>query len=127
MIAIGVDIVQIERFNKSLEANEKFANKILTQSELDVFKSRTIKNVKNGQHYLAKRFAAKEAVSKALGTGIAKGVTFKDIEILNDEFGAPYVTLFDQALKVFESKKAETILISISDEVEFAVAYVTLS
>jgi len=126
MIGVGVDIVQIERFNKSNEHNTKFANRILTPLELGVFKARSGKNSENGKRYLAKRFAAKEAVSKALGTGIAKGVSFQDIEILNDKLGAPYVSLFKEALVIFNQKNAHKILISISDETDFAIAYVTL-
>ncbi|MCJ8312700.1 MAG: holo-ACP synthase [Saccharospirillaceae bacterium] len=126
MIAIGVDIVQVERFNKSVAQNTKFAKRILTPLELEVFTTRSDKNIDNGRRYLAKRFAAKEAVSKALGTGIAKGVSFQDIEVLNDGLGAPFVSLFNKALSIYKQKNAQQILISISDEKDFVIAYVTL-
>jgi len=127
MIGIGVDIVQIERFNKSIEQNTKLAQRVLTKSEFSVFIERSKKNIDNAKRYLAKRFAAKEAVSKALGTGIAKGVSFQDIEILNNELGAPYVVLYKEALSIFNNNNAQKILISISDEQDYAIAYVTLS
>ena len=78
----------------------------------------------------AKRFAAKEAFSKALGTGISNGISFNEIIILNKKSGKPYITLSGQTKKVIDSKfkkKKIKIFLSLSDETKYAVAFVTIS
>ncbi|BCE01720.1 holo-ACP synthase [Marinicellulosiphila megalodicopiae] len=126
MKGIGVDIVQMTRFQKEEKQTQKLANRILTPNELEMFGKKKEKNLQLAQRYLAKRFAAKEAASKALGTGIAKGVTFQDFEVSNDEFGAPHMTFTGQALMSFNKKGCREINISISDEKDFAVAFVVI-
>ncbi|HAG52543.1 MAG TPA: holo-ACP synthase [Alphaproteobacteria bacterium] len=113
IIGIGTDICEINR----IQPGEGFANKILSESEQEVLKAK-----KNKQVYLAKRFAAKEAISKAFGCGIGSKLSFKDISILNNEAGAPYVEISETA----KSKLVDfsSIHISISDEKNYAIAYV---
>ena len=89
IFGIGTDIVNIKRMEKSLKKKGfKFKNRIFSQSEIDY-----CENKKNSFSFYAKRYAAKEALSKALGTGIRKEVAFKNIEISNNSFGKPYIKL----------------------------------
>lgn len=110
ILGIGTDICDINR----IKPGQGFADKILCEDELKVF---TIK--KNKQAYLAKRFAAKEAVAKAFGCGIGAKLSFKDICILNNDLGAPYVKL----LNTTKLPKFSKIHISLSDEKNYAIAY----
>ena len=87
IFGIGTDIVEVERIRK-LDSLEKFADKILSLNELEVFKSQIDEKKVT---FLAKQFAAKEAVSKALGTGIGKDIRFNQIEILRNSDGKPYL------------------------------------
>lgn len=102
---IGTDIVEISRIQKM--DLEKFATKILTKSE-------TINHQPLTSNYLAKRFAAKEAIAKAYGTGIGSALSFQDIEISNDENGKPLAKIKRQNLKIH---------LSIADEKTHAVAF----
>jgi len=115
IIGIGTDICEINR----IKPGEGFANKVLSESELEVLKIK-----KNKQVYLAKRFAAKEAISKAFGCGIGSKLSFKDISVLNNESGSPYVEISELA----KAKLANfsSIHISISDEKNYAIAYVVV-
>ena len=89
IFGIGTDIVNIKRMEKTLrENNVSFKNKIFSRKEIIYCEKK-----KKPSSYYAKRFAAKEALSKALGTGIRKGINFKDIEISNDNFGKPSIIL----------------------------------
>ena len=120
IVGTGIDIVRVERIENSLSRwGEKFAVKILTSDELDRFGS-----IDSGQAgYLARQFAAKEAVSKALGTGMGAGIHFSQIEIDRKPSGAPIVRLQGKA---FERSEYLSVLhwhVSISDEKEFVVAF----
>ena len=89
IFGIGTDIVNIKRMEKIfIKKNNNFKNRIFSKREILY-----CENKKKSYSYYAKRFAAKEALSKALGTGIRKGINFKDIEILNDKMGKPYINL----------------------------------
>ena len=86
--------------------------------------------MKNPLNCYAKRFAAKEAFSKALGTGISKGISFNEIVILNEKNGKPFIKLLSDTKKIVEkklNKKKYKISLSISDEEKYAVAFVTIS
>lgn len=87
IIGIGVDIIEIERVRQAIQNNKNFLSKLFTERELDYFINRNMNS-----EVIAGNFAAKEAVSKALGTGI-RGFSFKDIEILRNELGKPEVIL----------------------------------
>ncbi len=122
IVGLGTDIVEIARVEKALSrTGEAFARRILTPEEMERFCS-----TKQPGRFLAKRFAAKEAASKALGTGIALGVTFHDFSIFNDEHGAPVLSLSNRALEIANSKLVQHIHLSISDERHYAVATVLL-
>ncbi|MDP5110091.1 MAG: holo-ACP synthase [Rickettsiaceae bacterium] len=122
IIGIGTDVVQIDRIEKIYD---KYKNNFLAKNfhpkECEYFF--TLKAPKTIS-YLAKRFAGKEAIVKAFGSGIGSNFAFKDIAILNDEFGAPYVEIFRNNNKVFIDKK---IHISLSDDYPIAVAFAVIS
>lgn len=123
MIAgVGVDLVEITRIRHSLERfGERFARKILSSDELVRFADRPDQSA-----WLAKRFAAKEAVAKALGTGMRAGVHFCQIEVSSKRSGAPVVTLSGAAEARANKLEVTNIHISISDEREHAIAFVVL-
>lgn len=116
---IGTDIIEIERVEKALK-NKKFVNKIFNESEMKDDYGDFLK-----AHSLAGKFCAKEAVSKALGTGI-RGFSFKDIEILTDSLGKPYVILKNNAEITAAEFGNYCISISISHSRVNAVAIATL-
>ena len=116
IFGIGIDIVEIQRIKETYSRyGERFARKILSNSEL-----RNFYNNKNKISFLAKRFAAKEAVGKALGVGIKNGSILKNIEIKNDLNGKPFVNI-NNTKKLNMTEKKE-IHISLSDEKKYAVA-----
>ena len=122
VIAIGTDIVEIARIAEVLERQgERFIDRILTVSE------KTLYNQSKSVSFVAKRFAAKEAVAKALGTGIGRGVSFKDIVISNNAKGAPLVELSNGAADVMRELGGARMLLSISDERHYALAYAVLT
>ena len=110
---IGIDIVELERIKKIYTRQEKFAERILTEKEIAVFHTLT---VERKTEFLAGRFAAKEAFSKALGTGIGGSLSFLDIEIEKDDKGKPYVT----------KPINKGVHLSISHSKEYAVAQVII-
>jgi holo-[acyl-carrier protein] synthase len=113
---IGVDIVEIDRIKKAIEKHRNFINRLYTPLEQSYCLG------KNKPHlHFAVRFAAKEAVLKAFGTGF-RGVSWTDIEIDRDVFGKPEVKLSGNALKVAEEKKINQILISLSFDKKNAIA-----
>ena len=120
---IGVDIISINRIKK-LHKNENFLKRIYSKEEN--FKCNKLINSIN---CYAKRFAAKEAFSKALGTGISKGISFNEIIVLNEKNGTPYITLKGKTKKIIEKKlkKKVKIFLSLSDEKKYAIAFVTIS
>ncbi|MBA5763875.1 holo-ACP synthase [Vibrio sp. 404] len=122
IVGLGTDIAEIERVEKALaRTGVAFANRILTASEMEKFHQ-----TKQQGRFLAKRFAAKEAASKALGTGIAMGVSFHDFTIGNDALGKPTLTLTGKALEIATSLHIANCHISLSDERHYAVATVIL-
>ncbi|MCW8333670.1 holo-ACP synthase [Vibrio sp. SCSIO 43135] len=122
VVGLGTDIAEIERIEKALaRTGEAFARRILTESEMETFTG-----LKQQGRFLAKRFAAKEAASKALGTGIAHGVSFQDFTIANDQNGKPILSLSNKALDIAQGMKVQNIHLTISDERHYAVATVLL-
>ena len=119
IIGVGTDIVEVDRIRKAFSRRpEKFRRKILAAEEIE------ITPVSREIEYLAKRFAAKEAISKVLGTGMQFGVSFGDILILTDlETGQPLVELKGHAKQQASLKGINRILISISDEKDYAMAF----
>jgi len=122
IFGIGVDIVEIDRVASSIERfGQSFAEKILHHNEFERYLELRFK-----ERYLAKRFAAKEAFAKALGTGLVDGVTLPRIEIVNYDSGKPHIVLHEKTKEIFDSLKLHSIHLSISDEKKYAVAQVVL-
>ena len=124
IFGIGTDIVSVDRIKISLK-NKNFINRIFNEKE--ILKCQKINNSIN---CYAKRFAAKEAFSKALGTGISNGINFNEIIILNKKTGKPYISIIGQTKKILKKKfknKNSKISLSLSDEKKYAVAFVTIS
>ena len=126
IFGIGTDIVNIKRMEKSLKRHgNKFKNNIFSENEITYCEKK-----KNSVAFYAKRFAAKEALSKALGTGIRKGIKFKHIEICNDSYGKPSILLkgaVDDYLKKKIKSKKYNIYLSLSDDEPWAQATVIIS
>lgn len=136
IVGIGTDIIEISRISSMSEATrERLAKRVLTPNEYQRFcemkpssgTSSGNNSNDNAARYLAKRWAGKEAAAKALGTGIADGVSFQHIEIRSLESGQPVLELSDRALDVAISHKANHWHISLADEKLYATAFVTLS
>lgn len=122
-ILCGVDIIEIDRLKKAFEmSGDSFRDRVFTKAEVIYCEGK--KAVKFNSY--AARFAAKEAVSKAFGTGISEGIGWKDIEIINDLKGKPHVNLFGAAKDKLMEIGAENISISISHCENYAVAYATI-
>ena len=115
---IGTDILQISRMADALIRTPKLPQRILTAKEYDQFLASP-----EATRFMAKRFAAKEAVVKALGTGIGRGVSWQHITITKDDFGKPLVVLTDGAKARAESLTVTDILLSYSDEKDYVVAF----
>ena len=117
---LGTDIVEISRISAQVKKNyDHLAKNILTDIELTQFYNSNFPD-----RYLAKRFAAKEAAAKALGTGISQGVNFLNFCIINDHFGKPILTLSGKAKEISLEKGIPSFHLSISDEKKYAVATV---
>jgi holo-[acyl-carrier protein] synthase len=119
-IGIGVDIVDNKRIKLSIK-NNRFIDHTFGKDE--ILKSKKILNKTN---YFAKRFAAKEALSKALGTGFRGGLNFKDIQVLNDRLGKPYYVVSSKLKNLIKKNKkinSFNLFLSISDEKEYSVAF----
>ena len=124
LFGVGTDIIQVNRLKKSLN-KKPFLSRIYSQEEI-----LKCKRSKVNSNCFAKRFAAKEAFSKALGTGISKGISFNEILVLNEKSGKPYIKLINKTKKIVErklKKKIYKISLSIADEKDYAVAFVTIS
>ena len=121
---LGTDIVDIRRIRRIVNKYQyRFKKKCFHKSEIE----RSEKKFNSIESY-AKRYAAKEACAKALGTGLARGVYWKDIEIINNKYGKPSINLHKNAKKFLNSnlpKKAK-IEVSLSDEKDFAIANVVI-
>ncbi len=120
---IGTDIVKIKRITRVIKKKTSI-NRLFNINEIK--KCRNIKNVSN---CFAKRFAAKEAFSKALGTGVSRGINFNEIIILNEKNGKPFIRLEGITKKQVDKKikKKYKISLSLTDEDNYAVAFVTIS
>ena len=117
-IGIGVDIVKIDRIARLIQ-DVNFINRVFTKNEV------AWAGQKNKSHYFAKRFAAKEAVVKALGTGFTRGISFKSIEVDNDDYGKPQINLDDNVISILNLRNYD-IQLSLSDEVNYSVAFVLI-
>lgn len=121
---IGTDIIQISRIEAALARHgDRFAEKILGPQELDKYRHRKAKVAARGIRFLATRFAAKEAFSKAIGVGMHMPMTWRAMQTLNAPSGKP-VAVTSGVLREFMDKNGLTAQVSITDEAEYAVAFV---
>ena len=122
-LGIGVDIIDNSRIKRSIN-NKRFLTRVFSNIEIN-----NSKKTNNKTGYFSKRFAAKEAFSKALGTGFRKGLNFNDISIVNDKYGKPSIKLNNKLKKIINRKfktKKINVFLSISDEKKHSIAFVVL-
>jgi len=121
IVGVGVDIIENSRINR-LISNKKFINRVFSKSE--IIKS---KRIKKKSLYFAKRFSAKEAFVKSLGSGLRNGINFNDISIVNDKLGKPSFSV-NKKINMLIKKKHKTnsfnFFLSISDEKKYSIAFV---
>lgn len=122
IFGIGTDVVDINRI-KSMDSLSSFANKILSENEIKVFS-----DLEEGKQaiYLSKQFAGKEAISKAIGTGISGDIKFKEIEILRDERGRPIFNPVENLKEILANLGITKTHVSLSDEKDYAIAFAIL-
>lgn len=119
---IGTDIVDIARMQSNLDKHgDKFARRILTEKEFSEFETKN-----NKAAFLAKRFAAKEATVKAMGTGFSQGISLHHIGVKNDSAGKPILEFIDVAESFLKENNIKESHLSLADERDYAVAFVTL-
>ena len=120
IIGIGVDIIFNQRINKLIK-NKQFLKRVFTIKEI-----LHSKKMLNKTNYFAKRFAAKESLVKAIGSGFRDGINFKDIEITTNKLGKPSY-MINKKIKIFLQKKLNLknfeLFLSISDEKEYSIAF----
>jgi len=122
-VLCGVDIIEIDRIRNSFETcGDSFRDRVFTGNEIEYCESKKLVKFES----YAARFAAKEAVAKAFGTGIGNGIKWRDIEIRNDQQGKPFAVLSERAGEIFEEMNARGISISLSHCKEYAVAYAVI-
>lgn len=121
IIGIGVDMIEVPRIKKAVLNAADFIKKIFDDRELRLSERGMLR-----YEELAGRFAVKEAVLKAIKTGWRRGIQFKEIAVLNEKTGAPYVVLNGKAKEVAESLGVEEIFVSISHTKELAIGMVIL-
>ena len=123
---VGTDICDIRRLQATLERRgERFAEKVLGPTELAVFRARRARIDARGVRYLATRFSAKEAFSKAVGMGMRSPMTWRSCEVLNAASGKPYVQLHG-ALALWFNERQLTAHVSMSDEADYATSFVVV-
>ena len=122
ILGVGIDIIEVARIASSYEKfGERFVNRVLHADEIAYCLSH-----KNPAPFLAVRFAAKEAISKAFGTGIGASLGWQDMEIRRKKSGEPFVVLHGNGKKLFKSRRAKNLLISLSHTVNYAAATAVL-
>jgi holo-[acyl-carrier protein] synthase len=122
ILGTGIDIIEVERIKSSLERfGERFGKRILLPDETAYCLSHT-----NPAPFVAARFAAKEAISKAFGTGIGAQLGWQDMEIAHKESGEPFVILHGKGNELFKSRGAKRLLVSLSHTANYATAMAIL-
>tara|TARA_B100001175_G_C19450912_1_gene611279 strand:- start:647 stop:1027 length:381 start_codon:yes stop_codon:yes gene_type:complete len=119
---IGTDLVEVKRIKEAIERfGDAIAKKILNNAEYSIYSKTKVK-----ENFLAKRFAAKEAFAKALGTGFRGLVTLKSIEVINNSLGKPSIKMNSELQGLVDNLDIKSCHLSISDEKNIAVAFVIL-
>jgi len=123
---VGTDIVEVARIERALQrGGDRFAKKILGDEELRIFFQRRDQAPARGIRYLATRFAAKEAFSKAIGTGVRLPMTLRNMQTLNGEHGRPLVVVSDELADWMSAQNLRA-HVSVSDEVQHVLAFVVV-
>jgi holo-[acyl-carrier protein] synthase len=123
VIAVGTDILQVARIEDVVaRLGDRFVRRILTPQEQSEYHAS-----RQPVRLLAKRFAAKEAIAKSLGTGIGRGVSWQDIQIEHDTHGAPLVRLLGGAQRVALERGGVRVALSMADELDYVVAFAVLA
>ena len=121
VVGLGVDIVEVDRIRKALENQPKMVERVFTEEEAEYCGAR-----KNRYQHFAGRFAAKEAALKALATGLAQGIRWRDVEVSAEPSGQPHIHFHRKAAEVFESLHTGSALLTITHAEAYAVAVVIL-
>jgi holo-[acyl-carrier protein] synthase len=123
---IGTDVCDIRRITSTFERRgERFAQRVLGPAELQVFHARSARVPVRGLRFLATRFAAKEAFSKAIGLGIRSPMTWRSCQILNEASGKPVLRLSGELLSWFDARKLVA-HVTVTDETDYAAAFVVI-
>jgi len=124
IFGIGTDMVEIDRIRAAdARFGDRFALRILGSLELERYRLRRARSNERGITFLATRFAAKEAISKALGLGMRQPMTWRAVEIVNDASGRPVPQISSDALRRFAGQRRLRLHVSVTDEKQFAMAY----
>lgn len=130
IIGVGCDLCNISRIEKILSKHQDMLIKrIFSDKEIKYFKAKNLNSLKQKAAYIAKRFAAKEACSKAIGTGFAQGILWKDIQICNNQLGKPELMVEGGSLSALQkcySDKSFNFHLSLSDDYPWAQAFVII-
>jgi holo-[acyl-carrier protein] synthase len=123
---IGTDICDIRRMRATVQRRgERFAQRVLGSNELEVYAHRRGRSAVRGLAYLATRFSAKEAFSKAIGTGMRMPMTWRACEILNEPSGKPFIRLHGELAAWFEARSLKA-HVSVTDETDYASTFVVV-
>jgi holo-[acyl-carrier protein] synthase len=123
---VGTDICDVRRIRESIERHgDRFAHKVLSDAEFKVWKARTARWPERGVRYLATRFSAKEAFSKAVGMGMRMPMTWRNCEIANHPGGKPYIVLHGE-LKAWCEARHLAAQVSVTDESDYAASFVVI-
>ena len=126
IVGIGTDVCDVRRMRATLaRRGERFAERVLGERELAVFRARRARAEVRGVAYLATRFSAKEAFSKAIGLGIRMPMTWRGCEILNEPSGKPYVRLNGELAEWFAARGWRA-HVSVTDETDYAASFVVV-
>lgn len=121
IVGIGTDIIEIKRISTQLTQDPEFKHSLFTKNEISYCESK-----KSWDQNFAGRYVAKEAFFKALGTGWRNGMSYTDIEIINDELGKPEITVSNKTKVYCKEQGITTIFVSISHTKEYATAFVVI-
>jgi len=121
IFGVGIDIIEVLRVEKLTRKEDKYLKKIFTQTEIDY-----CRKFRNGAQNFAGRFAAKEAFSKAMGTGLSDGVKFNEIETINNELGKPEIVLYGKTKEILKDRNLKCVHVSIAHLKDYATAVVII-